>query len=91
MIYISHRLDEVFKVCDRATVLRDGRKIGTVDIIGNNISKDDSIKMMVGRELGQIFSERKNSVGKEIVMSIRNFTKKGEFQDINFDLKRGEF
>jgi ribose transport system ATP-binding protein len=90
IIYISHRLDEIFRICDRATVLRDGRRIDTVNIRDGQVSKDDLIKMMVGRELGSLFRTPSRILGGEICLKVEHLTRKGEFADINFALKKGE-
>jgi ribose transport system ATP-binding protein len=58
IVYISHRLEEIFRIADRATVLRNGRRIGTVDIRGGETTQDDLIRMMIGRDLGEAFPER---------------------------------
>jgi ribose transport system ATP-binding protein len=90
IVYISHRLDEIFRICDRATVLRDGRRIDTVAIREGQVSKDDLIRMMVGRDLGNLFCIPARDLGSEICLRIEHLTRKGEFSDVNFTLKKGE-
>jgi ABC-type sugar transport system ATPase subunit len=85
--YISHRLEELFVISDRITVLRDGHYIGTSGT--RDITKDRLIGMMVGREITEIFPEYTKRRG-ELVMRIRNFTRKGEFRNISFDVYAGE-
>jgi ABC-type sugar transport system ATPase subunit len=58
VIYISHRLEEIFRIADRATVLRNGRRIGTVGIRDGEATEDDLIRMMIGRDLGEAFPSR---------------------------------
>ena len=62
ILYISHRLDEVFEVADRITVLKDGELVGTVEPAETD--QNQLIKMMVGRDLGEIFPERKHRPGR---------------------------
>ena len=87
IIYISHRLDEISRVGDRVTVLRDGQFVGTKNVGETNI--DELIKMMVGRELKAKFPYEKREVKEEVVLRIKNFTSR-KFQKINFSLRKGE-
>ena len=86
IIYISHRLEEVFEIADRVSVLRDGEYIGTKNIEDTN--KDDLIKMMVGRELTQTYPER-NCRTDEVVLEVKNLCGNG-VKDISFKLHKGE-
>lgn len=86
IIYISHRLDEIFGLADRVSVLRDGQYIGTKDIA--DTSKEDLIKMMVGRTLSQTFPAH-DCRTDEIVMEARNLSGNG-VKDISFTLRKGE-
>lgn len=86
VVYISHRLEEIFELADRVSVLRDGQHIGTKDI--RNTSKDDLLHMMVGRTLSQTFPPHQ-SHSKEVVLEARNLTGNG-VKDISFQLHRGE-
>ncbi|HEY9575295.1 MAG TPA: sugar ABC transporter ATP-binding protein [Lachnospiraceae bacterium] len=87
IIYISHRMEEVFQLSDRISVLRDGSFIGCVET--KAASREELVNMMVGRELEGGYP--KNTVASnKIVLSIRNFNKKGVFKDVNFDLHQGE-
>ncbi len=88
IVYISHRLEELVQIADRATVMRDGCFIGTVDYAATTI--DELIAMMVGRNLGDIFPKRGNKPSKEIVLDVKNLNRKGVLHDINFNLRRGE-
>lgn len=87
VIYISHRLEEVFEIGDRVTVLRDGEHIGTHDI--NDISRPDLIRMMVNRELKEQFPKEKSPRGDEI-LRVEGLTTKGVLKNVTFSLHRGE-
>ncbi len=87
ILYISHRLDEVFEIADRITVLKDGQLIGTVK--PRESDQNQLIKMMVGRNLGEIFPVRFPST-TDIALEVKNLSKEGEFSGISFSIKRGE-
>lgn len=87
VIYISHRLEEVFQIADEVTVLRDGQVIATSPI--SEIDADRLIAMMVGRELVDVFPKRTHRPGP-VVLSVRNLARKGALRDVSFDLRRGE-
>jgi inositol transport system ATP-binding protein len=87
VIYISHRLEEVFIIADRVTVLRDGEYIGTELV--KNIDRNKLITMMVGRELTDVYPAGDATI-KEILLEVKGFKKEGVFEDINFDVKKGE-
>lgn len=87
IIYISHRLEEVFEICDRVTVMRDGKKICTFNISETN--KDELIKNMVGRTLKQQYPKVKTSIGEEAIR-VEHLTRKGEFENISFTAYMGE-
>ncbi len=87
IIYISHRLDELFEIGDRVTVLRDGVVVGTKDI--SETTKTELIKMMVNRELTEHFPKRNVLIGEEI-LRVENLSKKNGITNINFTLKQGE-
>ncbi len=87
IVYISHRMEEIFELCDRITVLRDGQYIGT-----NEVSETDMasvVKMMIGREIGERFLTRDVAIG-ESVFEVRNLNCPGVFSDINFYVRAGE-
>lgn len=86
IIYISHRLEETFEICDSITVLRDGEFIDTVLV--KDTKSDDLIKMMVGREIKELYIAEK-PVGKEVIFEVKNLSDKF-VKDINFTLKKGE-
>ena len=87
IIYISHRLEELFEIGDRVTVLRDGRYIGTHNI--KEISKPELIRLMVNRELTEQFPKQAAQRGEEI-LRVENLEREGVLKNISFNLFRGE-
>ncbi|HBB9769101.1 TPA: sugar ABC transporter ATP-binding protein [Escherichia coli] len=88
IVYISHRLEELALIADRATVMRDGQYISTVDYECVKIS--DLIAMMVGRDLGNIYPRREALQQRIPVLEVNGLTRKGVLNNINFTLYRGE-
>ncbi len=87
IIYISHRLEEILKITDRITVLRDGEYIKTVPASG--VTQGELIEMMVGRTLDNRYPKEEVPVGRP-VFEVRNLCRKGVFEDISFTVKAGE-
>jgi rhamnose transport system ATP-binding protein len=87
IIFISHRLDEVFEIADRVTVLRDGHYVGTRDV--KDVTHDDVIRMMVGRTLDTLFPKMEVERG-EVMLRVEGLTKEGMFENISFELHKGE-
>ena len=87
MVYISHRMEEIFELCDRITVLRDGSYIGTEEI--KDIDMNDIVKMMIGREIGERFPARDVKLGSE-VLKVEKLTSPGVFHDVSFSVRAGE-
>lgn len=87
VIYISHRLEEIFKVCDRVTVLRDGKFIADEDTA--NVDKNWLIKQMIGRDLGHTFPPRNRSYTNETMLKVENLSNEN-FTDVSFEIKKGE-
>lgn len=87
IIYISHKMDEIFKICDELTVFRDGQYIGTKE--ANELDQDTLIQMMVGREIKQIFHKEQAEL-KEVALSVKNLSRKGKFQNVSFEVRKGE-
>lgn len=88
VVFISHRLDEIFAICDRMTVLRDGQYIGACDIKG--ITKSQMIAMMIGRELTQQYPERNTAIG-EVSLDVQHFSDGGvHVHDVSFQAHKGE-
>ncbi|HET7727940.1 MAG TPA: sugar ABC transporter ATP-binding protein [Candidatus Limnocylindrales bacterium] len=87
VIYITHKMDEVFKVADRVTVFRDGRHVATV--AAEELDRAKLISLMVGRELTHMFPKEHAEIG-EVVLSVRGLTRKGKVDNVSFDVHRGE-
>ena len=87
ILYISHRLEEVFQIGDRATVMRDGRHVATRDVAG--LTREDIIRMMVGRELTEEFPKVSLPRGAER-LRVEGLTREGLFHDVGFSLHAGE-
>ncbi len=87
VIYISHKLDEVFAIADRITVLRDGKYIATRETA--QTSAGEIVSLMVGRQLQDFFVRQSRPAG-EVVLSVRGLGRKGAFADVSFQLRRGE-
>ncbi len=87
IIYISHRMNEVFSLADRVTVLRDGKKVATL----NNDEYDEKslITMMIGRELVEMYPKREAEI-KDVVLDVENFSLEGYFQNVSFNVHAGE-
>ncbi|KAA6436627.1 sugar ABC transporter ATP-binding protein [Dyadobacter flavalbus] len=87
IIYISHKMDEIFEISDTITVLRDGKYIATK--AASELDSNSLIAMMVGREISQMFPESAGNHG-EVVLSVHNLSSKGKFSDIHFQVRSGE-
>ncbi|MBD3859190.1 sugar ABC transporter ATP-binding protein [Bacillus sp. 28A-2] len=87
IVYISHRMEEIFAICDRITIMRDGKTVDTTAIPETNFN--EVVKKMVGRELTDRYPKRSPSTG-DIVLEVKQATRKGQFQDISFSVKAGE-
>ncbi len=87
ILYISHRLPEVFSLCDTVTVLRDGKHVRTVPTTAT--SEAEAVRFMVGRELLAFHRHPVEPKGK-VVLEVKNLSKKGEYEDISFELRAGE-
>jgi ribose transport system ATP-binding protein len=87
IVYISHRMEEIFELCDRITVLRDGEYVGTENIA--EIDLDHVVQMMIGRTIGERFPKRESHIGAE-VLRVEGLTSGKLFKDVHFDVKAGE-
>src|SRR3954467_11623529 len=87
VLFISHRLEEIFTICDTVTVLRDGEV--TPDGSVAELTTDDLVRRMVGRELSQLFPKQAAQIG-EPVLKVSRLTREGVFTDVSFEVKRGE-
>ena len=86
-IYISHKMEEIFQISDDITVFRDGTYIGTDE--AKNLDNAKLVKMMVGRELSDLYSKEEVEIG-ETVLEVEGLTNGKLFHDVSFDLKKGE-
>ncbi|MBY6151632.1 sugar ABC transporter ATP-binding protein [Vannielia litorea] len=87
ILFISHKFDEIFRIADRYTVFRDGQFIG--DGLISEIDEAALVKMMVGRDVSQVFPDRQSAPGEE-VLQVVGYSHPTEFDEIGFSLKRGE-
>ena len=87
VIYISHRMEEIFEICETVTVMRDGQIIGTRDI--DKVATDELVEMMVGREVSSAFPKRSAQIGEEI-LRVENLCRKDRQQNVSFNLRKGE-
>ncbi|MGI8826285.1 MAG: sugar ABC transporter ATP-binding protein [Chloroflexota bacterium] len=87
IVFISHRLEEVYEIADRITVLRDGKNAGAGH--PSDLPQDDLIRMMVGRTLDKLFPKQDAEIG-DVVLKVEKLSRRGVFRDISFELRRGE-
>jgi rhamnose transport system ATP-binding protein len=87
VLFVSHRLDEVFALCQRVTIMRDGRHMFSGPLEG--LTNDDLVSRMVGRELGALYPKQPATRG-EVALSVRRLTREGVFSDVSFDVHHGE-
>lgn len=89
IIYISHRMDEIKRICDRATILRDGQYIATVNMIAASL--DDIITMMVGRKITYVREKRdKSKISREEVLRVEKLCSGNRVKNVSFSLRKGE-
>jgi ribose transport system ATP-binding protein len=87
IIYISHRMEEIFEICDRVTVFRDGKKVTTLD--SKEVDENRLVSLMVGRKLEEMYAIEHMSPG-EVALEVRNLTNEPNFRHVNFELRKGE-
>ncbi|MFV2117512.1 sugar ABC transporter ATP-binding protein [Streptomyces sp. Act-28] len=87
VLFISHRLEEIFRLCRRVTTLRDGRLVSSEPIGG--LTEDDLIRRMVGRDLDELYPKQPTRIG-ETALSVVRLTREGVFRDVSFEVRRGE-
>ncbi len=87
IIYITHKMDEVFRISDDITVFRDGKHVGSYP--AKELDRDKLIKLMVGRELTDLFPKEEAEIG-EVVLSVKGLNRGAVVKDVSFDLRRGE-
>ncbi|MBS6953007.1 MAG: sugar ABC transporter ATP-binding protein [Enterocloster asparagiformis] len=88
IIFISHKLDEIFHLCHRVLALRDGNYIALRDT--RELDTDELIRMIVGREMKDMYPKSGEAQLGEVALEVKNLTKKGVFNDISFSVRRGE-
>ena len=89
VIYVSHRLEEVFTICDRISVLRDGQYMGTWD--KNKVSVDEIVSKVVGRDLGEVFPPKIELPEKnDVVLEVKNLKISNQSETVGFSVKKGE-
>jgi len=87
IIFISHRFEDMYRLGDRVTILRDSKYINTWEI--KDVNNEKLIMAMVGREISELFPSRQTKIGEKL-LEVKNISRKGYFKDINFDVRRGE-
>jgi ribose transport system ATP-binding protein len=87
IIYVSHRIEEIFRICDRVTVLKDGKKVDTVNV--GDIHRDELVRMMIGREMKDYFPPRKAEVG-EVIFRVNHLNCGAMVKDVSLHVKKGE-
>ena len=87
VVYISHRLEEIFIIADRVTVLKDGKTVGTR--LTTELDERTLVQMMIGRDLGNVFKSNKRDIGPE-VLRVEGLSSQGKFQNVSFSLRSGE-
>ncbi len=88
MIYVSHRMPELFRLCDKISVLRDGQYVGTLGRA--EATPDAVVKMMIGRSVADYFPQHVSGKAGEVVLRVNNLSSPGLFRDINFEIRAGE-
>jgi ABC-type sugar transport system ATPase subunit len=88
MIYVSHRMPELFRLCDKISVLRDGGYVGTLEKA--EMTHDAVVQMMIGRSVQEFFGESAHGNPGKTVLSVKNLSSRNVFRDINFEIKAGE-
>ena len=89
IIYISHRMDEIKRICDRATILRDGQYISTVDVASTSL--DDIIAAMVGRKIAYVRKGRdKSRILEDEILRVEHLNSGSKVKDVSFSLRKGE-
>lgn len=87
IVYITHKMNELFEIADEVSVFRDGKYVGTH--ASTDVTREDIIRMMVGREITDLFPKENAEIG-DVILSVENLTLPGTFHNITFDLRRGE-
>lgn len=88
IVYISHRMDELKRICDKITIMRDGRYIQTSPM--QEITVNEIIAKMVGREVEVDVTKTERALGEDYILEVEHLTRRGKFEDVSFKLRRGE-
>lgn len=88
IVYISHRMEEIYEICDRIIVLRDGCNAGEGD--SKDLTPEQIVTMLAGRQMSQIYPKRTEKPRDNVVLEVKNLTRKDAFYDISFQLYEGE-
>ncbi|HEY1921667.1 MAG TPA: sugar ABC transporter ATP-binding protein [Tepidisphaeraceae bacterium] len=88
MIYVSHRMPEIFRLCDRVTILRDGKYVGTLD--RGQATPDAVVRMMIGRSVDAYFPHHLDKTPGKTILSVSSLSSPGKFRNVSFDVKAGE-
>ena len=87
-IYVSHRMPEIFQLCDAVTILRDGRHVATRAT--NSLTESDLVQMMIGRPLAEYFGRHSDASAGDEMLRVEGLTVPGKFEDVSFSLRAGE-
>lgn len=87
IVFVTHRMKEIFELCDRATVMKDGKLVGTYDI--KDLDEEKIVELMLSHSMSAYFPERTPHIG-ETVLSVKNLAHGSKVKDVSFDLRRGE-
>lgn len=87
IIFISHKLEELFEVCDNITVMRDGQYITTKSCV--DLTQDELVRLMVGREISDMYPKQQVEQG-DVMLEVKHLKRKGSFKDVNFSVRQGE-
>ncbi len=88
MIYVSHRMPELFRLCDRISVLRDGSYVGTLP--RSQMTQDAVVQMMIGKSVTEFFPQHLSSGEGEVALRVRGLSSPGKFRDVSFEIRAGE-
>jgi ABC-type sugar transport system ATPase subunit len=88
MIYVSHRMPEVFRLCDRLTVLRDGKYVGTLS--RQQATEEAVVRMMIGRSIEAYFPQHLSAQPGETILRVEQLSSPGKFRDVSFSVRAGE-
>lgn len=90
IIYITHHLDEVSKICDRFTVFRNGKDVAEKEIINNSVDVHDIAELMLGEKLQALYPEKNQEHVGDVLFEVKDLSLEGKFKDISFEARKGE-